>query len=160
VVDTPSDHTDFYPTILSWTGAAPAKELEPFPGVALDRLAAGEARGRSALSEYHAIGSIAGAFMVRWEHWKYCHYVAYAPQLFDLRADPEELTDLAGDPRCAGVLAEGERRLRARLDPLEVDARAKRRQKELLDGFGGREAALARGDLGFTPAPGTRPDFN
>ena len=26
--------------------------------------------------------------------------------------------------------------------------------------YGGREAALARGDLGFTPAPGVRPEID
>jgi len=41
-----------------------------------------------------------------------------------------------------------------------TDARAKRRQAELLARFGGREAALARGDLGFTPAPGTAAEMN
>ena len=70
------------------------------------------------------------------------------------------MVDLAGDARYADVLAEGERLLRAELDPDEVDARAKRRQQELLASFGGREAALARGDLGFTPAPGTAPEMN
>jgi choline-sulfatase len=50
--------------------------------------------------------------------------------------------------------------LRALLDPAAVDRRAKQRQHELLAGQGGREAALARGDLGFTPAPGTEAAFN
>ena len=58
------------------------------------------------------------------------------------------------------MLREGERRLRAMLDPEQVDARAKRRQAELLAQFGGREAALARGDLGFTPAPGTAAEMD
>jgi choline-sulfatase len=92
--------------------------------------------------------------------WKYCHYVAYRPQLFDLEIDPEELVDLALEPRYAGVVAEAGGGLRAVLDPEAVDARAKRRQAELLATFGGREAALARGDLGFTPAPGTAPEMN
>jgi choline-sulfatase len=112
------------------------------------------------ISEYHAIGSVAGAFMLRYDRWKYCHYVAYAPQLFDLAADPEETNDLAGDPQYRVQLAESERRLRAILDPEAVDARAKKRQAELLAQYGGREAALARGDLGFTPAPGTNPEMN
>ena len=46
------------------------------------------------------------------------------------------------------------------LDPEAVDARAKGRQAELLAAFGGREAALARGDLGFSPAPGTAAEIN
>ena len=58
------------------------------------------------------------------------------------------------------MVAEGERRLRAILDPEAVDARAKQRQRALLADFGGREAALARGDLGFTPAPGTEAEIN
>jgi choline-sulfatase len=46
------------------------------------------------------------------------------------------------------------------LDPHEVDRRAKARQQELLLSYGGRDAALARGDLGFTPAPGTAAAYN
>jgi choline-sulfatase len=53
-----------------------------------------------------------------------------------------------------------EAKLRAFCDPEEVDRRAKRRQMELLERFGGYEAAMKTGDLGYTPAPGSRPDFN
>jgi choline-sulfatase len=60
----------------------------------------------------------------------------------------------------ARVLRDCHDALRRWLDPDEVDLRAKRRQRELLDGFGGREAALGRGDLGFTPAPGTGASFD
>jgi len=84
----------------------------------------------------------------------------YWPQLFDLEADPEELVDLAADGRHAHTVAECEAHLRRVLDPEAVDARAKARQASLLAEFGGREKALARGDLGFTPAPGSRPDMN
>ena len=98
--------------------------------------------------------------MLRFGTWKYCHYVDAPPQLFDLAADPEELTDLASDKQFASALAEGERRLRAVLDPEATDARAKRRQAELLAQYGGRDKALARGDLGFTPAPGTAAEIN
>jgi choline-sulfatase len=51
-------------------------------------------------------------------------------------------------------------RLRTRIDPDAVDHQARHRQGELLAGYGGREAALARGDLGFTPAPVTEAAFN
>lgn len=98
--------------------------------------------------------------MLRHGPWKYCHYVDHPPQLFHLGHDPEELDDLAADPRHAGTLAACQAELRRWLDPEEVDRRAKQRQRELLDSFGGREQALARGDLGFTPAPGTAPAFD
>jgi choline-sulfatase len=98
--------------------------------------------------------------MLRHGRFKYCHYVDHPPQLFDLRADPEELHDLAGQSEHLADLQACEQALRALLDPDAVDKRAKQRQQELLAGQGGREAALARGDLGFTPAPGTEAAFN
>ncbi|MGH8518299.1 MAG: sulfatase-like hydrolase/transferase, partial [Panacagrimonas sp.] len=157
LVDTPVSHIDCAPTILEGAGARP---LAPLPGSSLVDLANGGSATRPVLSEYHAIGSTGGGFMLRQGRWKYCHYVNARPQLFDLEADPEELVDVATEPRFAFTLAQCEVALRAILDPDEVDARAKARQAVLLAEFGGREKAIARGDLGFTPAPGARPDFN
>jgi len=159
VRDQPASHVDVQPFVFDCVGA-PAPRDDALPGVSLARLAAGERPDRAVLSEYHAIGSVAGAFMLRDGEYKYVHYVAYRPQLFDLARDPGELVDVAGDPAYAQVAERLRRRLHAICDPVEVDARAKRRQAELLARFGGREAALARGDLGFTPAPGTAPEMN
>ena len=39
--------------------------------------------------------------MVRTPAWKYCHYVDDAPELYDLRADPWEVDNLAGRPAAA-----------------------------------------------------------
>ena len=44
--------------------------------------------------------------------------------------------------------------LLARLDPAKVDARAKRRQAEVLAAAGGWDFAWKRGDLPFSPPPG------
>jgi choline-sulfatase len=79
---------------------------------------------------------------------------SYPPQLFDLEKDPEELIDQAANPEFAGVLEDCRQRLYAICDPDEIDRRAKARQAELLARNGGRDAVIARGDLGFTPAPG------
>jgi choline-sulfatase len=160
VVATPVSQIDCAPTILEAAGMPGRIGNRELPGASLFAVAEGAEPTRPVISEYHAIGSTAGGFMLRFGKWKYCHYVAYAPQLFDLEADPEERVDIAGDARFAEVVAEGERLLRAELDPEEVDARAKKRQRALLESFGGRDAALARGDLGFTPAPGTSPEMN
>jgi choline-sulfatase len=92
--------------------------------------------------------------MIRHGDYKYVHYVAYPPQLFDVAKDPEELQDLAGDANYARVLQECRARLYAICDPAAVDAKAKVRQAELLEAAGGREAVIARGDLGFSPPPG------
>jgi choline-sulfatase len=159
VCDTPSSHVDVYPFVFDCVGAlVPADDGHP--GVSLAALGEGEKPDRGVVSEYHAISAVAGAYMLREGPYKYMHYVAYAPQLYDLSRDPEELVDVAGDPAYAEVLERCRRRMLSMFDPVEVDARAKRRQAELLARYGGREAALARGDLGFTPAPGTRPELD
>jgi choline-sulfatase len=160
LVATPVSHIDCAPSILEAVGAPPRVGGRSLPGASLFAIANGATPVRPVVSEYHAIGSTAGTYMLRFGRYKYCHYVGSRPQLFDLEADPEELVGLAPDPRHAPALAEGWHRLRAVLDPEGVDARAKARQADLLARFGGREAALARGDLGFTPAPGTPAEMN
>jgi choline-sulfatase len=160
VVVTPVSHIDCAPTILEAVGEPPCAGGRDLPGASLFDVAHGAQPARPVISEYHATASTAAAYMIRFGRFKYCHYVAYRPQLFDLAADPEEVVDLAADPRYAATVAEGERRLRAALEPEGTDARAKRRQAELLASYGGREKALARGDLGFTPAPGTSAEMN
>ena len=157
VLDEPVSHVDCATTILA---AAGAPALPEAGGHDLADLARGGRPTRPVLSEYHAIGSTGGATMLRRGAWKYCHYVDHPPQLFHLGDDPEELHDRAGDPACRPILQACQAELRRWLDPDEVDQRAKRRQRELLDGYGGREAALGRGDLGFTPAPGTKAAFD
>ena len=106
------------------------------------------------------MGSTTGAFAIRHSRFKYVHYVKYRPQLFDLAADPNEANDLSADPQSAGILAACEAELRALLSPEEIDTRAKKRQAEQLQRFGGREAIIARGDLGFSPPPGFRAEFH
>jgi arylsulfatase A-like enzyme len=44
------------------------------------------------------VPSEAHLFMVADKHWKFMHAEKFGPQLFDLRNDPCELNDLAGDP--------------------------------------------------------------
>jgi len=158
-VATPVSHVDCFPTILETAGVAFAEVKDDHPGVSLLEIAKGEAAQRPILSEYHGMGSTTGAFALRAGRYKYVHYVKYAPQLFDLEADPEELDDLARRPGCAPVLEDCRRRLQAICDPEEVDRRAKARQAELLAANGGRDAVISRGDLGFTPAPGFPADF-
>ena len=155
---TPASHVDLFPFFLESVGAPMPKNGRH--GISPLALAAGAAPDRAVMSEYHAIGSTSGITMLRKGNWKYVHCVRYAPQLFDLERDPAELEDRAADPACASTLAALHAELRSFCNPDEVDARAKRRQAELLARYGGREAALARGDLNYTPAPGEPPDMN
>ena len=158
-IDTPVSHVDCFPTIVETAGVPFAEVKDTHPGFSLLDIAAGAMPARTVLSEYHGMGSTTGAFAVRVRNWKYIHYAKYLPQLFDLDKDPDELRDLAADPIYAAALAECRAALYSVCDPDAVDRRAKARQAVLLAENGGREAVLARGDLGFTPAPGFSADF-
>jgi len=155
---TPVSHVDLFPFFIEALGERVPRDGHL--GSSPLAIAAGAGPDRAVLSEYHAIGSTGGISMLRKGRWKYVHCVRYPPQLFDLETDPEEMVDLAGDPAHSATLARMQAELRRHFDPEEVDARAKRRQVELLARAGGREAALARGYLNYTPAPGQAPDMN
>lgn len=109
---------------------------------------------RVVLSEYHTVGSKAAVFMIQDSHTKYVHYCDHPPQLFDLDADPHEMNDLAGHPDHQQRLAQWERRLRVLCNPDEADRRAKQRQRELIEFYGG-EATIRHGQGigGYTPSP-------
>jgi choline-sulfatase len=110
------------------------------------------------LSEYHATCSTGGVTMLRLGGLKYIHYAGHPAQLFDLATDPDELYDLANDPRYRDQLLEMRSELFKLLDPAEVDAIAKSEQEARVAQHGGREKVLAAGTLGYTPAPGEKPD--
>ncbi len=110
---------------------------------------------RAILSQYHAAGAVSGAFMLRRGRWKLNWYVGFAPELFDLVADPEELTDLASDPAYAETLAALEHEMRVLVDPEAADAQAFADQDALIEFHGGRERALTLGAPAATPPPKT-----
>lgn len=124
------------------------------PGTSLRALAtAPDDPGRTGFSEYHDGGSTTGTFMIRWQDWKYVHYVGHAPQLFDLATDPDELHDRAGDPACAAALAEGARRLHAICDPEAVNAQCFADQCARIEALGGYEACRDAYVFNHTPTP-------
>jgi choline-sulfatase len=151
----PVSLVDGFPTILAATGVAPLPADADLPGRNLFAVARGQAAARTLLSEYHAVGSPTGAFMIRKGDFKYVYYAGMPPQLFDLAADPLEQRDLAREPGYAGLVADCERALRAVVDPDAADARARADQAARVAAFGGREAVLARGSFGHSPVPGT-----
>lgn len=151
VCETPVSLVDIHPTVLDALAVEPSES----DGESLFDIAAAPADPkRIVLSQYHAFASPTGGFMLRRGRYKYHYYVGHGPELYDLDADPEELRDLAGDPAHAGVLAEMEALLRDRLDPEEVDSRAKEDQARLIERHGGPEKALHAGAPGTTPVPG------
>ena len=149
---TPVSLVDIQNTILERTGCDPA--LIQGPGRSIAEIACEpDMPDRLALSEYHAVGSENAAYMLASADFKYHYYVGLEPELFDLRQDPEEALNLAGDPRYAEILAAFEARLRALLDPEAVNRQARADQKRLVEAFGGREVALRTGTPAATPVP-------
>ncbi len=156
-VATPVSLVDGFPTILDAVGVPPPPDASELRGESLLRLAEGDSPDRCVLSEYHAVGSITGMFMVRFGRWKYVYYHGYRPQLFDLHADPDEAHDLALEPGHEAQLAEGERRLRAICDPDAVSRRAFADQQRRIAELGGEDAVRGMGNYPYTPAPGEAP---
>ena len=149
----PASHVDLHQTILKAHDLSLTQEDAGLSGVALQDLIQGGHDERGVLSEYHEIGAITGMFMLRWRNWKYIAYPGYAPQLFDLDADPIEAHDLAGDPAHAKTLKACDAKLREICDPDEINARCFAEQAAKIAALGGREAALNDGDHAYTPMP-------
>ena len=119
VVDTPVSLVDVYPTILgaserrSWTKTCPVAR---YSGL----IEAREDRERIVFEgEYHAAGSPSASYMLRKGRFKFIYYVGYAPELFDLEADPEETHNLAGAPEHVATVRD-----------LEVEAPQDRRSEK------------------------------
>lgn len=156
----PASLVDGFQTILDCVGAAPNPADSQLPGASLFTIANGTAAPRTVFSEYHASGSITGAFMLRRGEFKYIHYAGMPPQLFNVVADPWETRDLAQEPGYAGLCADLLAEMHQITNPEAADALCRADQKARLDQFGGREAALARGSFGHSPVPGETPRYN
>lgn len=155
VCATPATLVDAYPSILEAVGL-PTDDNGTRPGRSWYDLArAADDLDRLAFSEYHAAGSPSGSFMIRKGRYKYIHYVGFAPELFDLTTDPEELNDLAQDRAYADTVQTLERELRAMVDPDDADRRAKAAQKALVESHGGPEDVMRNlvTTKNYTPVP-------
>jgi choline-sulfatase len=91
--------------------------------------------------------------MLRDLRHKYVYYVGVPSQLFDLEADPEELTDLGTDSAHARQRTAFETQLRDILDPEVVDKEAKADQARMAEQYGGLEMLRRREKMAFTPPP-------
>ncbi len=149
IVSTLASLVDIYPTILSATGVA--DDSSSRPGIALQELASREDFDRPVLSEYHDGGSPIGMFMLRNARWKYNYYPGYAPELFDMQEDPDELTDLGESGDHAEVLDYCHRQMLALVDPEEANTQAFADQAAKIEELGGSEAVLRSEEFDFTP---------
>ena len=152
VCATPLTLCDASAAILDAVGASEAISELGLPGASLLDLANQPSQNRTVLSEFHTYGPDA-FYMLRTLRHKYVCYVGAPPQLFDLEADPEELTDLGADPAHASLRAEFDARLRAILTPELADQQAKADQARTAEHYGGFEMLRRREKMAFTPPP-------
>ncbi len=99
----PAELLDIYPTLVELCGLTPRDDLE---GISLvPQLRNPDApRARPAISTRSQ-----GNHAVRSERYRYISYADGTEELYDMQADPNEWTNLAGDPRCAPIIAEHRR---------------------------------------------------
>ncbi len=152
--DTPVSLIDISETIIdhfdaSLPGDRPGKSLYKVASEPTDN-------ERVVLSQYHAIGSVSGAFMIRQGQYKYVYYHGFEPELFDLAKDPEEAHDVAADPNYADTRNALHQALLDICDPAAVNDLAFADQAAMIEGYGGVEKAMKLGASGATPPPGSK----
>lgn len=121
---------DLVATIVDLGGATPLTSLD---GTSLlpPLRGAGEWRDE-AFAEYLAHGVARPMAMLRRGRFKLNYYLDERPELYDLEADPGEFTDLATAPDHAAILDDLRARLLARWDPIVLERRVRRSQRERL----------------------------
>ncbi len=164
-IQTGTSLIDLAPTAVDVTGITQESPNGLLPGISLREVAnMPDNTDRTIFSEYHDGGSTTGTFMVRWNNWKYVHYVGHDSQLFNLQTDPDELHNLAAgnlnDPVVCNALAEGLKRLKAICDPAAVNKQCFTDQRKRIKELGGEEACLNAYVFNHTPAPREQSDLS
>ena len=99
----PAELLDIYPTLIELAGVAKRTDLEGLSLVPQLREAASK-RERPAITSHNQ-----GNHGIRSERWRYIQYADGSEELYDLQADPNEWTNLAGRSEYAPVIAEHRR---------------------------------------------------
>ena len=102
-VTEPVSLVDIHPTLAELAGTKAPGDLD---GESLLPIAGGETRREPVRIEYAAETSVAPIVTIRRGRWKYTHCAPDPDLLFDLAADPRELSNLAGEASAAAVLKE------------------------------------------------------
>ena len=127
-IDTPVSTIDVLPTICDLAEISMSDVMPWTDGQSLVPLATGTPRIDPVAMEYAAEGTITPMVALRQGAWKFIHCPADPDQLFDLASDPEETTNLVGDPRAADILAHFRAQVAARWDLPAYDAEVRQSQ--------------------------------
>jgi len=124
----PVSTLDVTPTLCDLAGVS-MEDIAPWvEGESLLPVMQGAQRTAPVAMEYAAEGSCAPLVSLRYGKWKYNRCALDPDQLFDLDADPHELTNLAEDPAHAGTLNALRAKSQARWDLDRFDAQVRESQ--------------------------------
>jgi choline-sulfatase len=125
-VDAPVSTLDVCPTLCDLAGVGMDEVMPWTDGESLVPVATGQPRTAPVAMEYAAEASNAPLVSLRYGKWKLNRCALDPDQLFDLDADPHELTNLAGVPGHQGTLTSLRAKSEARwdLDRFDADVRA------------------------------------
>ena len=125
-IETPVSTIDVTPTLGSLAGVDMAEVAPWTDGEDLLPLVQGDERRDPVAMEYAAEASYAPLVSLRYGKWKYNCCALDPDQLFDLEADPHELTNLADNPEHTGTLQKLKSKSEARwnLDQFDSEVRA------------------------------------
>ena len=151
VSDTQTSLVDIHQTVLEATGLGLSDADKDRPGQSLYDIARNPDPGRVMLSEYHDGGSITGFYMVRVDDWKYVYYPGFAPQLFDLSTDPDEVIDLGLSAKHEDIRTLCHVRLMEICNPDDVNETCFAAQAARIEQLGGNEAVLNAAPFDHTP---------
>lgn len=124
---------DLAPSLIEMGGGQAEKIPVPLAGTSLCRLISHGADPNwpnVAISDYSAGAAPGPIRMVRKDRYKYVDVCGYAPLLFDLENDPDELDDLAGRPDMAGIAEELRAIAHAGHCPKDYKAKIEQSQRE------------------------------
>jgi choline-sulfatase len=125
VVNAPVSTLDVCPTLCDLAGVS-MEEVTPWvSGESLVPLGQGGERSNPVAMEYAAEASYAPLVSLRYGKWKFNRCALDPDQLFDLEADPHELSNLAGAAKHAGTLAQLQAKSEARWDLEAFDAQVR-----------------------------------
>jgi arylsulfatase A-like enzyme len=99
----PAELLDLYPTLVELCGLQPRDDLEGQSLVPQLRDAATK-RDRPAITSHNQ-----GNHGIRSENWRYIRYADGSEELYDMKNDPNEWTNLAGRPEHDAIIAEHRR---------------------------------------------------
>ncbi|WP_394178169.1 choline-sulfatase [Yoonia maritima] len=122
LIETPVSTIDVTPTLCDIAGVDMSEVMPWTSGESLVHLGQGGERDTPVAMEYAAEGSYAPLVSLRYGKWKYNRCALDADQLFDMDADPHELTNLAEVAEHQGTVAQLRAKSEARWDLAKFDA--------------------------------------